>query len=269
MHRLQILNKEEKIAAKIALKSREDDVFLITPRGELFKLEKGMYGGWLLRPPLEELDVVYGVWCYSVERKYNEQVKGVEDIQEKVVKVASALGVNKTPLTSLVIKKFRVVKAVLKKSTERYAVYEIEPTDEEAAATLAYIHYYVWYSRRGKCHGEICGILDKFSKLLKAEFKEDAEVDEAGVYVPYDVSRLASVVAKLVSAAEEGVAEEAGRGGGAASAPTQEAEKTAYLIVELPHDSVEVITELEKAIRQKLKELNVEAEVQIREWSSR
>ena len=286
MEQAQILNNEQakdqekavKVATEIALKSHDDSVFLVTPRGAV-KLEKGKYGGWLLRPPLEGLDVAYGVWCYGVERKDDEQVKGIKDIQEKVAKVASTLGISKAPLTSLIVKKYRVVKAVLKKTTERYAVYEIEPTDEEATATLAYVHYYVWWSRRGKCHGEICGVLEKFSKLLKAEFK-DAEVDEAGVYVSYDISALVSMINKLMSTATETKKEAAEKATEETTAkPTDNEEATTkptdsregvvtyFIVVKLPPDSgdVDVITKLEEAVKQKLKELNIAAAV----WSVR
>jgi hypothetical protein len=261
MGEVQVLNKADKVAVEVALRSHVDDVFLVTRRG-VFKLEKGKYGGWLLRPPLEDLDVAYGVWCYNVEKKDDEQVGStkVKDVQEKVAKVANSLGVNKKPLVSLVVKKFRVVKAVLKKATERYSVYDIEPADEEATAALAYVHYHVWWSRRGKCHGELCDVLDKFSKLLKAEFKEGAEAGDAGVYVPYDVSALAAVVGRL-SAAEEEVAEaeekadaeEGGDGGW----------DSYFIVVKLPPGSGEVVTKLEEAVRQKLKELNITAAV----WS--
>ena len=265
MEKTQILNKDQekaaKVATEIALKSHKDSVFLVTPRGAV-KLEKGMYGGWLLRPPLEGFDVAYGVWCYNVEKKDDEQVGStkVKDVQEKVAKVANSLGVNKKPLVSLVVKKFRVVKAVLKKATERYSVYDIEPADEEATAALAYVHYHVWWSKRGKCHGELCGVLDKFSKLLK-EFKEGAEAGDAGVYIPYDVSALAAVVGRLSAAEEEAVAEaeekadaeEGGDGGW----------DSYFIVVKLPPGSGEVVTKLEEAVRQKLKELNITAAV----WS--
>ena len=257
MGEVQVLNKMDKVAVEVALRSHVDDVFLVTRRG-VFKLEKGKYGGWLLRPPLEDLDVAYGVWCYRVEEgDAVEVVKDTKDVQEKVAKVASSLGVNKEPLVSLVVKKFRVVKAVLKKAAERYSVYDIEPADEEATAALAYVHYQVWWSRRGKCHGELCGVLDKFSKLLKAEFKEGAEVGDAGVYVPYDVSALAAVVGRLSAAEEEAdaEAEEGGDGGW----------DSYFIVVKLPPGSGEVVTKLEEAVRQRLKELNITAAV----WSVR
>ncbi len=271
MEQAQILNNKQakgqekavKIATKIALKSHDDSVFLVTPRGAV-KLEKGKYGGWILRPPLEGLDAAYGVWCYGVERK-DDRVKGIEDIQEKVVKVANALGINKAPLTSLIVKKYRVVKAVLKKTTEHYAVYDIEPADEEATATLAYVHYYVWWSRRGKCHGELCGVLEKFSKLLKAEFKEDAEVDDVGVYVPYDVSTLASVVDKLMSTVAETEKEAAEETEEDREARNGDGWDTYFIMVKLPQDAANVIQKLEEAVRQMLKELNVAATV----WSVR
>jgi hypothetical protein len=272
MEQSQILNNEQakdqekvvKVATEIALKSHDDSVFLVTPRGAV-KLEKGMYGGWLLRPPLEELDVAYGVWCFATQRGEagDEVVEKVKEVREKVAKIAALLGVKSPPRVSLVTKWYRTVKVVKTSASERYAVYEIEPTDEEATATLAYVHYYVWWSRRGKCHGEICGILDKFSKLLKAEFK-DAKVDETGVYVPYDVSKLTTLIIKLMSTAEKEVAEEevetVDKGGEEVQADKM---ATYFIVVKLPPNAAGVIEELEKAVRQRLKELNVATAV----WS--
>jgi hypothetical protein len=196
----QFLNKEAvKAAAKIALKSSEDDLFLITPLGAV-KLERGVYGGWLLKPP-SVVDTGYGIWCFAVQRREagDEVVERVRSVREGVAKVANMLGVRSEPRVELVEKWFKVVKTTRIKNTERYAVYDFEPTKEEAAAVLAYVHYYMWRSRRGRCHGEICRVLERFKLLLKAEFDEEAEVDEAGVYVPYDVQQLSAAVAKLMS----------------------------------------------------------------------
>ena len=254
MDKSQVLNKT---AVEVALKSHVDDVFLITHRGAL-KLEKGKYGGWLLRPPLEELDVAYGVWCYNVEeRDADEQVKNTtKDIQEKVAKVASLLGIHKTPLVSLVLKKFRIVKAVKKKATERYSVYEIEPASEEATATLAHVYYYVWWSRRGNCHGELCGVLDKFSRLLKAEFKE-GEVGDTGVYVPYDVSPLEKLLEKLreESKEEEEVPAEAEE-----VVNVDVGGNVTYLMAVKASQNID-IEAIIATIRQKLKEMGVEATI--------
>jgi hypothetical protein len=253
MGKSQVLNR----AVEIALKSRVDDVFLVTPQGTI-KLEKGKYGGWLLRPPLEGLDVAYGLWCYGVEeRDADEQVlDATKDIQEKVAKVASTLGVNKMPLVSPVSKRFRTVKAVKKKATDRYSVYEIDSVDREAVATLAYVHYRVWWSRRGKCHGELCGVLDKFSKLLKAEFKEGVEVGDAGVYVPYDVSAITAVVERFAATNEEEVAAETKEGGKAINADVRDG--VTYLIAVKATQDID-IEAVVKAIREKLKEMDVEA----------
>jgi hypothetical protein len=205
----QFLNKEAvKAAAKIALKSSEDDLFLITPLGAV-KLERGMYGGWLLRPP--SVDADYGIWCFAVQRREadNEAVERVRSVREGVIAVANKLGVRSEPRIELVEKWFKVVKTTRIKNTERYAAYDFEPTKEEVTAVLAYVHYHMWRSRRGRCHGEICNVSKKFQLLLKAEFGEEAEVGEAGVYVPYDVHQLSAVVAKLMST-------EAADGGGEA-----------------------------------------------------
>jgi len=122
------------------------------------------------------------------------------------------LGVRSEPRIELVEKWFKVVKTTRIKNTERYAVYDFEPTKEGVTAVLAYVH--MWRSRRGRCRGEICRVLEKFKLLLKAEFNEEAEVDEAGVYVPYDVQQLSAVVAKLTPA-------EAADGGGEAAVEMQ------------------------------------------------
>ncbi len=275
MDEVQFLNKtSDRVAIEVALKSQTDDVFLVNP---LVKLERGRYGGWLLRHtvyPQETPDFTYGVWCYKVEvKKADDQVlEKTKDIQEKVAKVASSLGVNKNPLVSLVAKKYRAVKIVMKKTTDRYSVYDIEPTDREATATLAYVHYHVWWSRRGNCHGELCGVLEKFSRLLKAEFKDGVAVDDVGVYVPYDVSVLGELIEKLreESKEEEEVAAETVKGGETEAEAKEGGEARSgdgwdsyFIVVKLPPGSERVITELEKMVRQKLKELNIAAAV----WS--
>ncbi len=53
MNQQQVL----KAAIKIALKSREDDLFLIT--SDAVKLEQGMYNGWLLKLR-RQAEVYYG-----------------------------------------------------------------------------------------------------------------------------------------------------------------------------------------------------------------
>jgi hypothetical protein len=273
MGQSQILNKKQEkaveIATKIALKSHNDDVFLVTPRGELLKLEKGMYGGWLLRPPLEELDAVYGVWCFALQmgKAGDEVVEKVKEVREKVAKIAALLGVKSPPRVSLVTKWYRAVKIVKTSASERYAVYDIEPLGDEAETVLAYVHYHLWWSRRGKCHGEICGVLEKFSKLLKAEFKDEA--DETGVYVPYDVSKLTTIIIKLMSTAEKEAGEEEAKAidEGGEEAKVDKDMVTYFIVVKFPPDSgdVDVIIKLEEAVKQKLKELNVAAAV----WSVR
>jgi len=261
MDRTQVLNKT---TVEIALKSGVDDVILVIG-DRAIKLEKGRYGGWLLRRAqlLEAPDSAYGVWCYNiVEDNDSQVVEKTRDVQERVAKIANSLGVEEKPLVRLVVKKFRAVRLVKKKETDRYSAYDIEPTEEEAVAALVYVYYHIWWSRRGRCHGSLCGLLDKFTKLLSAEFKEeDAEVSGAGVYVPYDVSALKKLLEKPREEAkvEEEVAEEEAK----AIAGEEAVDKgvTYLIVVKLPQDIQ--IEELEKAVRQKLKELNVAAAV----WS--
>jgi hypothetical protein len=255
MDRTQILNKK---TVEIALKSGVDDVFLIMGN-KAIRLEKGMYGGWLLRRFQEAPDSAYGVWCYNIAEENNEVdnqvIEKTKDVQERIVKIANSLGVKERPLIRLITKKFRVVKLVKKKENDKYSVYDIEPTEEEAVAALIHVYYHIWWSRRGRCHGSLCGLLDKFTKLLSAEFRgEDAEVSGAGVYVPYDVSALESLLSKLPTAEEEAKAIEEAK-----------VDNVTYLIVvKLPRDLPQVMQILEEAVRQKLKEeLNVAAAV----WS--
>jgi hypothetical protein len=192
----QVLNKEAvEAATKIAPKSREDDLFLITPSGAV-KLEQ-VYGGRLLKPP-SVIDTGYGIWCFAAQRSEASNEAGVRSVREGVARIANILGVRPEPQVALIEKWFKVVKVVKVEDREEYAVYDFEPTKEWVTAVLAYVHHHMWRSRRGRCR-----MLEKFKLLLKAEFNEEAEVDAAGVYVPYDVHQLSAVVAKLMSTGDE------------------------------------------------------------------
>ncbi len=181
MNQQQVL----KAAIKIALKSREDDLFLIT--SDAVKLEQGMYNGWLLKPP-SVIDTGYGIWCFATQKNEagNEVVERIKGVKERVAKI-----VGLEPEITLIEKWFKVVKVVKVEEKEKYAVYDFEPTKEEVTAVLAYVH--VCRRRRGR--GEACRVMNK----LKAEFNEEVEVGEAGVYVPYDVQQLSTAVARLMT----------------------------------------------------------------------
>jgi hypothetical protein len=216
MNQEQFLNKAIKAATKIGLRSREDDLFLVA-HSDVVKLERGMYGWWLLRP--QGLDAAYGIWCFATQRVKadGEVVERVKDVKERVARIADLLGVKSEPRVALVDKWFKVVRVVKVEAAEKYAVYDFEPTKEWVTAVLAYVHYGVWWSRGGICRGEMCRVFEKYKLLLKAEFLgEDVEVDEAGVYVPYDVRQLAAAVAKLMSTAEAAEAVAVDVGGEAA-----------------------------------------------------
>jgi len=283
MSESQTLNQTQvlvgKIAREIALKSHEDAVFIIDGGGTM-KLEKGRYGGWLLRGAGPESG--RGVWCYAADEQASADItEKLAGIRERIVKVANSLGVKDEPKAFTRTLKFRVVDVSQKKATERYTVYDVTPTGEEAEVTVAILKFEVRMSRRGKCYNDVCRARERLAMLLKAEFKgEEAEADGVAVMVPYDVSKLEAAVAKLM---EEGVGEGADEGGGDEEAVEEGGGGAAggagdgegmgkakdfigYLIlVKFPRnvDGDAVMAKLEEAIKQKLKELNVTALVKI------
>ena len=265
-----------KIASEIALKSHEDDVFMIDGGGTV-KLEKGRYGGWLLRGAGPESG--RGVWCYteSEQEASADVLEKLAGIRERIVKVARSLGIEDEPKAFTRTLKFRVVDVSQKKATERYTVYDVMPTGEEAEAVLVAIKFEVRMSRRGKCYNDVCRVRDRLEMLLKAEFKgEEAEADGVTVIVPYDVSKLERAVAKLMEerdeeggdegGGDEEAVEEGGGGAGDGEGMGRAKDFIGYLIlVKFPRnvDGDAVMAKLEEAIKQKLKELNVTALVKI------
>jgi len=260
-----------KTAVKILLESNVDDVFLVDD-SNVIKLEKGRYGGWLLRRE-EGPGSGRGLWCYAIDEEEapGDAVEKVNWAKERMMKAASSLGVGEEPKAFLLTHKFRIVDVAQKKATERYTVYDVSPTGEEVKAVLIAIKFEVRMSKRGKCYNDVCRVRERLAMLLKAEFKgEEAAVDGVTVMVPYGVAKLEEAVAKLMdvddTAAEEAVEEE---GGGAAGGDGEGVEGGAkdfigYLIlVKFPRnvDGDAVMAKLEETIKQKLKELNVTASV--------
>jgi hypothetical protein len=268
------------MAVKILLESNVDDVFLVDD-SNVIKLEKGRYGGWLLRG--EGPDSGRGLWCFAVDEQEapGDAVEKVNWAKERMVKVVRSLGVKDEPKVLMKTYKFRLVDAAQRKATEKYTVYDITPTGEEVEATVAAVKFEVRMSKRGKCYNDVCRVRERLAMLLRGEFKgEEAAVDGVTVMVPYDTSKLEEAVAKLMdvdeAAAEEAVEEggggEEGEGVDGGKAVSGEGKRAkdfiGYLIlVKFPRnvDGNTVMAELERAVKQKLKELNVTASVGIAE----
>jgi len=257
------------VAREIALKSHEDAVFMIDGGGAV-KLEKGRYGGWLLRGVGPESG--RGMWCYAASEQEApaDALEKMSWAKERMVKAARSLGIEDEPKALMRTYKFRVVNISQRKAAERYTVYDVVPTGEEAEATTIILKFEVKRSNR-RCYNAVCRARERLEMLLKAEFKgEGAAVDGVTVMVPYDVSRLEGAVAKLMEEAGEGaeveeegadegdgegVSEErAARGGGYVSY---------FIVVKLLPKDEGAIAKLEEAVRQKLKELNVTASVKV------
>ncbi|MFP3169245.1 MAG: hypothetical protein RXR01_09055 [Thermoproteus sp.] len=252
-----------KTAVKILLESNVDDVFLVD--SDVVRLEKGRYGGWLLRG--EGPESGRGLWCYAIDEQEapGDAVEKVSWAKERMMKAASSLGVKEEPKAFLLTHRFRIVDVAQKKATERYTVYDVVPSGEEAEATLIAIKFEVRMSKRGKCYNDVCRVRERLAMLLKAEFKgEEAAVDGVTVLIPYDTSKLEEAVAKLMdvdeAAAEEAVEEGGGEENEERTVSGGDNEYVKYfIVVKLPSKDEGVVAKLEEAVRQKLKELNVTA----------
>jgi hypothetical protein len=273
MSETQTLNQTQasttlhKTAVKILLESYVDDVFLVD--SDVVKLEKGRYGGWLLRG--EGPESGRGLWCYAIDEHEapGDVLEKVNWAKERMMKVASSLGVKEEPKAFLLTHRFRMVDVTQKKATERYTVYDVVPSGEEAEATLVAVKFEVRMSKRGKCYNDVCRVRERLAMLLKAEFKgEEAATNGVTVLIPYDTAKLEEAVARLMDV-DEAAAEEAVEEGGG----EENEERTVsgggneyvkyFIVVKLPSKDEGVVAKLEEAVRQKLKELDVTALVMV------
>ncbi len=244
-------------AREILLRAQEDTAFMLV-NDSLLQLQKGKYGGWLLRGS-SEIEEAYGVWCFAVktsEEVHPDASEQVKPYVDKLKELASKLGVSADPQISLLTASFKAVKFVKKKVTENYTVYDMEVLEDSADAVAVMAHYSVRYSKRGRCYGAVCGVLDKMQALVKAEFK-DAAVATAyhvGVLVPHDTGALEALISKLEEAkkTEEEEEEDA----------TEPISGDVYLVAIILKDET-VARELSDKIRELLKELKIRAEVKI------
>jgi len=243
---------------EILLKTQEDSAFMLVGNSYL-QLQKGRYGGWLLRGSVE-IDEAYGLWCFAVKTS-DEVPADVSELAkpyvEKLKELAAKLGVSADPQISLLTMSFKAAKFLKKKTTENYTVYDMEVLEDSADASAIMVHYSVRYSRRGRCHGAICGVLDKMQALVKAEFKEAAVAvaNSVGVLIPYKTEALEALVAKLLAKKDEEEEEE----GEEAAEPIS---GDVYLVAVILKDEA-VAKEVADKVRELLKELKIRAEVKI------
>jgi len=252
------LTQSKELAKEILLKSQEDVVFMLVGNSYL-QLQKGRYGGWLLKGSLE-VDVAYGVWCFAVKTS-DEVPADVSELAkpyvEKLRELAAKLGVGADPQISLLVSSFKAAKFVKKKTTENYTVYDMEVLEDSADVSAVMVHYSVRYSRRGRCHGTICGVMDKMQTLAKAEFKEAAvaTAHHVGVLIPYRTEALEALVAKLLAKKDEEEEEEEEEAAEPISGDV-------YLVAIILKDEA-VAKEVADKVRELLKELKIRAEVKI------
>ena len=242
----------------IIFKAQEDTAFMLIGNSSL-QLQKGRYGGWLLRGS-SEIDEAYGIWCFAVKTSDEVPADASEQVKpyvEKLKELAAKLGVNADPQISMTTLSFKSAKFVKKKITENYTVYDMEVLEDSADALAVMIHYSVSYSKRGRCHGAICGVLDKMQTLAKAEFKEMAVATayHVGVLIPYRTEPVEDLIAKLLEKVKGEVEEDEEE----AAEPVS---GDAYLVVVALKDEV-VAREVADRVRELLKELKIRAEVKI------
>jgi predicted RNA-binding protein Jag len=243
-------------AREILLKAQEDAAFMFVGHSHL-QLQKGRYGGWLLRGS-SEVEEAYGLWCFAV--KMSDEVSAdvsevVKPYVEKLKELAAKLGVSADPKISLLTLSFRAARFVKKKTTENYTVYDMEVLDDSADALAVAVHYPVWYSRRGRCHGAVCHVLDKMQMLVRAEFK-DAAYGSTGVLIPYETEALEALISKVSEEAKKEAEEDEGE---EAAEPVR---GDAYLVAVVFKDEA-VAKEVADKVRELLRGLKIRAEVKV------
>ncbi len=241
-------------AREILLGAQEDAAFMLVGDSHL-QLQKGRYGGWLMRGS-SEIEEAYGVWCFVVKTSDEVPADAAELAKpyvEKLKELAAKLGVSAEPQVSLMTLSFKAAKFKKKKVTENYTVYDMEVLDDSADALAVAVHYPVWYSRRGRCHGAVCHVLDKMQMLVRAEFKE-AAYGSTGVLIPYKTESLEALISKAeeVKKEVEGDEEEV----------AEPVSGDVYLVVVVLKDEPTAKDVADK-VRELLREMKLRAEVKI------
>jgi hypothetical protein len=247
-------------AREILLKAQEDTAFLLAGRSHL-QLQKGKYGGWLARGHVE-IEEAYGLWCFAV--KTSDEVpddvrESARPYAEKLKELAAKLGVDAEPQVSLLTASFKAARFVRKKTTENYTVYDMEVLGDSADAAAVAVRYGVRYSKRGRCHGDVCGVLDKLQTLVKAEFKEAAAVaaDGVGILIPHGVEALETLISKLVEIGKEA------EGGEEEEEEAAEPVSGDVYLVAIVLKGEAAAREVAERVRELLRGLKVRAEVKI------
>jgi hypothetical protein len=250
------LAQSKELAREILLKAQEDSAFMLVG-GSYLQLQKGLYGGWLVRGSLE-VDEARGVWCFAV--KPSEEVPA--DVQElakphaeKLKELAVKLGVSADPQISLATLSFKGVKFTKKKTTENYTVYDMEALEDSADAQAVVVRYSVSYSKRGRCYGAICPVLERMRTLVRAEFKEMAVATaySVGVLIPYRTEELETLLEKLAEETKKEEEEEE---------VAEPVTGDAYLVVVVLRDET-VAREVADRVRDLLRSMKIRAEVKI------
>ncbi|MFZ8810455.1 MAG: hypothetical protein ACO2PN_20405 [Pyrobaculum sp.] len=205
MGKTQTLKMFETLAKQVVLLSG-DNVVVAIDDGRVFRLMKGQYGGWLLREK-NAPEALHGLWCYKTSKKKASQkdLEKAKDALERLKKIAESLGIRTGPNVSMIMFKYRIVAAKREKATDRYSVYEITPTNEEASAAAIRIGFPYKLGKYGRCANDVCRHYNKLKKLIEAEFgSSEALVAGVSIVVPLDTSGLEEAVAKLLGVEEVG-----------------------------------------------------------------
>jgi len=262
MNKVQTLkNMLGRLAKQVVLLSHENGV-VVLDEGRALKLTKGQYGGWLTWEK-DAHDAYQGLWCYKAVRRKpsQEDLQMAKEALERLKKIANSLGVRTAPKIIRMEYKYRIVTAKREKSTDRYSVYEIAPTGDEATATAVKIELPYKVGKYGRCSNDVCRHYDKLKRLIEAEFRgSEALIIGVSVVMPLDTSELERAVAKILgieeveeAAEEAGAEEEAAKGGGAEGEEGGGGRR--YLVAALP-DAVDGEAVID-AVKEALKKLGV------------
>jgi hypothetical protein len=238
MNKAQTLNKVlEGLARQVVLLSGDERMVAVDD-GRVLTLSKGQYGGWLLREK-DGPETLHGLWCFKTSKKKASQkdLEMAKEALERLKKIAESLGIRTEPRVVRLEYRYRVVAARREKSTDRYSVYEITPTNEEAAATAVRIEFPYKVGKYGRCINDVCRNYGKLKRLIEAEFGGGgALVSGVNIVMPLDTSELVKAAARLIGVEEAGGGEEAEgaeEGGGGAEGSGGEAGRR-YLVALLP-----------------------------------
>jgi hypothetical protein len=194
-------------------------VLLVTKDFNVLYVDRGVYGGWVVKQKLEQDSILFAVWCFKREsRDLNLDSLLHNEVVEKFVEELKSLGVS-LPRAREVVYYYKLANVSVKKVSEdkNYTVVDVTPTGTVVTAKAAHLYWCTSYSRKGNCYGDLCSGRDKVVLLAK-QYKLDIYEAEVGkrsyetrikiVTDTADLEKLLEQVLKQEAEAEREEAEE-------------------------------------------------------------